>query len=175
VDRFVSHYLHVWHVGHARVAPEDLLSSQNGQNMLEASRYAKQVKSYLEHFPRDRLLLLDFDQLRTDPQAVMDEIASFLGLDRHPVREIATRNEADSTARMPGFVQRAWRSRTFRRFDRFFSRGMRNTARSLLSLRPRRKDPEISPELRRQVADALAEDAKEFRALSGMAFAHWQV
>ncbi len=175
VDRFVSHYLHVWHVGHARVEPKDLLSSQNGQNMLDASRYAKQVNAYLRHFPRDRLLLLDFDQLRSDPQAVMDQVAVFLGVDRHPVSDVATRNDAASTARMPGFIQRAWRSRGLRRFDRFISRDMRNTARNILSVGPRRPDPEIGPDLRCQVAEALAEDAKEFRALSGMAFADWKL
>lgn len=175
VERFVSHYLHVWHVGHARVPPDKLLASQAGRNMLDTSRYALQVGAYLEHFPRDRLLLLDFDELRTDPQGVMDRVTDFLGLDRSPVGTVVTRNDAGSAARLPGFVQRAWRGRSMRRFDRFISREMRNRLRSLLSISPRRADPEIGIDLRRNVADHLREDAQAFRALSGGEFADWQV
>ena len=69
VDRFVSHYLHSWHVGHTDVRPEHLLESGNGQHMLETSRYAAQLRTYLDHFPRNRILILDFDELAEDCRA----------------------------------------------------------------------------------------------------------
>jgi hypothetical protein len=143
--------------------------------MLNTSRYFFQVEGYLEHFPAERILILDFDALRTDPQATMDRVVDFLGLEHHPIAEIATRNDAGSVASMPRFVQRAWRSRTARRLDRFISRDMRNRARRWLSTGPRRPDPEIGPELRTAVAERLAEDATRFRGLSGMDFPTWQL
>lgn len=175
VDRFISHYLHAWHVGHARVLPEALLTSQNGLNMLAASRYTAQIQAYLEHFPSAQILILDFDELCSDPQKTMDHVTTFLGVTAHPISDIATRNDAASTARLPGFAQRAWRSRYLRRLDRFISRDMRNKARRLLSVGPRRPDPEITPALRTAVAAALAEDAAAFRDLSGHAFLGWQI
>lgn len=175
VTRFVSHYLHSWHVGHTNVRPEDLLASPNGQHMLETSRYAAQIETFLEHFSEDRLLILDFDELRTDTQHTLDRTTDFLGLARHPVAAVATRNESGSTAKMPGFVQRAWRSRTARRFDQYITREMRDRARRLMSIGPRRPDPKIGPELRAAVAEQLVEDAAAFRQLSGQAFANWQV
>lgn len=175
VDRFFSQYLHVWHVGHAKVPPEELLDSRVGRNILDSSRYAIQVEAYLEHFPREHLLLLDFDELRTEPQATLDRVTDFLGVDRHPVGTVATRNDTASAAQLPGFVQRVWRGRQMRHFDRFISRAMRDRVRRILSSGTRRPDPEISPELRRQVADLLRDDANAYRALSGSAFPNWKV
>lgn len=175
VDRFISHYLHSWHIGHCRVGADDLLESDNGKHMLECSRYAAQLEDYLAHFPRDRLLILDFNELRRDTQTFVDRVTDFLDLPSFHINEAVTRNETDSTARMPGFVQRAWRSRTMRRFDRYISREMRDTARTLLSIGPRRADPDIGPELRRQAGLLLKSDAEAFRRLSGMEFADWSV
>ncbi|WP_150297365.1 sulfotransferase family protein [Salipiger aestuarii] len=175
VDRFVSHYQHAWNTGTARVQPADLIDSQVGQNMLETSRYARQINAYLEHFPREQLFIIDFDQLSRDPQAVMDGVVDFVGVSRCEIAGIPTRNDAASNARLPGFVQRAWRSRGLRRFDRYISRSARDRARNLLSVAPNRGAPEVGAELRAEVAERLAPDAHAFRALSGLPFDDWQV
>ena len=175
VDRFVSHYLHGWHMGYARIPPEALLGSENGHNMLKASQYATQIEAYLQHFPSAQILILDFDELRTDPQATMDRVTDFLELDRHTVGAARTKNDIASIARLPGFVQRAWRSRFLRRFDHVISRDMRDRARHWLSVGPRRADPEIGPELRKAVADQLEDDTAAFRRLSGQDFPGWQI
>ena len=175
VDRFVSHYLHSWHVGHARVDPDALIESKNGQHMLETSRYAAQIKSFLRCLSSVQLQILVFDELRTQPQVTLDRVTTFLGVAPHPVEEIATHNDVASNSRMPGIVPRVWRSRTARKFDRFLSRETRNRARRLLSIGPRRPDPHIGPELRSAVASRLSEDAADFRELSGLSFPTWQV
>lgn len=175
VDRFVSQYLHTWHIGRTRVPPCDVLDSKVGQNMLETSRYAAQINLYLAQFPTDRVLILDFDELCTEPQRTMDRVTDVLGVDRAPVSDIGPQNDHASIARMPQSIQRAWRNRNVRRLDRLVSRGMRDRARRLLSIGPRRPDPEIGAELRAEVARRLAEDAAAFRRLSGQAFPGWQV
>lgn len=175
VDRFVSQYLHTWHIGRTQVPPCDVLDSKVGQNMLDTSRYAAQIDLYLAQFPIDRILILDFDALCTDPQRTMDRVTDVLGVDRAPVSDIGPHNDFASIARMPQSIQRAWRNRNVRRLDRLLSRGMRDRARRLLSIGPRRPDPEIGPELRAEVARRLAEDAAAFRRLSGQAFPGWQV
>lgn len=175
VDRFVSHYRHSWLLGHSRVPPDELLGSRPGDHMLECSRYATQIYSYLEHFPRERFLVLDFDELRRTPQRTLDRVTDFLGVARHPVGEVATANDAGSLARMPVSVQRAWRSRPMRALDPLVSRGMRDLARRALARGPERTAPEIGPELRRKVAARLAGDAQDFRTLSGLSFPSWSV
>lgn len=176
VERLVSHYLHRWHFGETRVTPEALLSSEAGEKMLGTSSYAMQLRAYLAQFPEEQIMVLDFDELKDDAQAALDKVTDFLEVPRNVLRDApATRNETDSTARLPGFAQRVWRSRNMRRFDRFISRGMRDTARRLLSVGPRRPDPEIGPDLRAEVAERLAGDAAAFRALTGQQFAGWSI
>lgn len=127
VDRFFSHYLHNWHLGRARVLPDQILGTQTGDNMLNASRYAIQIKAFLEFYPMDRVHILDFDLLRRAPQDALDHVTDFLGVDRRSIADdVATRNDAGSISRMPAIVQRAWRSRGMRHFDRFISRDMRD-------------------------------------------------
>lgn len=88
-------------------------------------------------------MVLDFDELQDDAQGALDKMTDFLAVPRNVLRQApATRNETDSTARLPGFAQRVWQSRNMRRFDRFVSRRLRDTARCLLSVGPRRPDPE---------------------------------
>jgi hypothetical protein len=49
---------------------------------LDTSRYALQIDRYLEHFPREQLLVLTAEQLRHARRASLDRVQAFLGLDR---------------------------------------------------------------------------------------------
>lgn len=176
VDRFISHYRHSLMMGHADVQPADLLDSRNGQHMLETSRYAAQCEVFLKTFPRDQLLILDFAELRDDPQASMDKVTAFLDLAPLTIGEIATQNDAQSIASMPKGLQRLWRSRFMRRFDHLISRDMRDKARALLSRgAPKTTLPAIPDSLRAEAAAQLRDDAKKFRTLSGLPFSDWSV
>lgn len=42
--------------------------------------YDKQIQRWLDYFPREQILILKFDDLVQDPQKMMDEIFTFLGL-----------------------------------------------------------------------------------------------
>ncbi|MFD2740008.1 sulfotransferase family protein [Sulfitobacter aestuarii] len=173
VDRFVSHYRHSVLMGHCSVSPAMLLKSSAGAHMLETSRYTAQLETYLKHFSREQLLILDFDQLRLTPQVTLDRLTDFLDLPPHPVGEAATHNDAASIARMPRFVQRLWRSRMMRRIDPLISRDMRDRARDLMSRGPARSMPDFPDALRAEVAERLADEAQAFRKLSGQDFQGW--
>jgi len=58
---------------------------------MERSRYATQLSWWLEHFPRDRFLLLQYEQCVADAQAQLDRTYAFLGLrgQNASVQEIA--------------------------------------------------------------------------------------
>ena len=47
---------------------------------IETSRYAKQIDLYLEHFSRDQLLLLKFEDFISDPITVLNTVCTFLGV-----------------------------------------------------------------------------------------------
>ena len=52
---------------------------------MERGRYAQQVDWYLRHFPRDRLLLLQYERCAADPQGEARRTYAFLGLEPHEV------------------------------------------------------------------------------------------
>ena len=51
---------------------------------IAVSRYARQLDRFLRRFPREDLLLLDFDDLRADPLALVGRALDFLGLETPP-------------------------------------------------------------------------------------------
>lgn len=176
VDRFVSHYMHARHFGFTEEPPETVLDSENGIHMLDCSRYALQVETYLTAFPRDQILILDFARLRTDTQALIDEITDFLGVARMTVDAGAVHNDGASVSAVPPWVEKIWRSRAMRRLDPLISRGMRDRARSLVSGKSAKPKPIEMPEAVKDAARAaLREDAERFRPIAGQDFPHWSV
>lgn len=173
VDRFFSQYFHVLSMGHTATQPEQLIGSKSGDHILETSRYAAQIETYLRLFSREQLLFLDFAELRDSPQITLDKVTEFLEVAPLRIGKIATTNDGRSIAAMPVFVQRLWRSRLMRRIDPLVSRQFRDRTRKLLSRGKPRPLPEIPDEMRSQVAQELAEDAAKFREISRMPFEDW--
>lgn len=48
---------------------------------VDASRYAFQLEQYLEHYPRDRVLVISSDRLRNDRRATIRSVYEFVGVD----------------------------------------------------------------------------------------------
>jgi hypothetical protein len=48
---------------------------------LDYSRYARQIEQYMEHFPREQLLVVTSDDLRHHRRSVMQRVYEFIGVD----------------------------------------------------------------------------------------------
>ncbi|XP_029600084.1 bifunctional heparan sulfate N-deacetylase/N-sulfotransferase 4 [Salmo trutta] len=64
-----------------RGAPSDIRSLQN--RCLTPGLYNTHLERWLKHYPVDQLMIIDGQQLRRDPAAVMDEVQKFLGVTPH--------------------------------------------------------------------------------------------
>ncbi|XP_063316115.1 bifunctional heparan sulfate N-deacetylase/N-sulfotransferase 3-like [Pelobates fuscus] len=62
-------------------APSDLRSLQ--KKCLVPGWYALHIERWLQHFPSSQVLIVDGQQLRTDPANVMEEVQKFLGVSPH--------------------------------------------------------------------------------------------
>lgn len=62
-------------------APPQLRALQ--KKCLVPGWYASHIERWLVYFPPFQLLIIDGQQLRTDPAAVMDDVQKFLGVSRH--------------------------------------------------------------------------------------------
>jgi hypothetical protein len=83
VDRIRSHYQHRVAIGTERAPIEEAVIAD--PVYLACSRYASQIERYLECFPRERLLLLTSEQLRTERLETMRRVFGFLGVDEQVV------------------------------------------------------------------------------------------
>ena len=81
IERICSAYLHNRAEGREQ-RPFEQAVFGGSQEYLNVSRYYQQIDRYLRVFPRDRLLVLLFEDFVANPDAALDQIARFLLLER---------------------------------------------------------------------------------------------
>jgi len=123
VRRAYSHYWHERDKGRETLPFEDAVAAETGRieadherlangalevsaahqhfSYLARGRYAEQLERWLALYPRERLLVLRFEELVRDPLAVLNATLGFLGLD--PAGSV--RLEARNTRRYPPLAE----------------------------------------------------------------------
>jgi hypothetical protein len=91
IDRAYSHYWHEVRYGWESLPFEAALDAEPGRlrggdearrhaSYLDRGRYGVQLARFLEHFPREQLLVLRYDALARDAPATAQQVAAFLGV-----------------------------------------------------------------------------------------------
>ncbi len=78
VERIRSHYLH--RVRRGKVFRPPGAEIRRNPIYLDRSRYATQIRPYLELFPAEHILILIFEEYAADPQAAFARVAGLLGI-----------------------------------------------------------------------------------------------
>ena len=52
------------------------------RHCIRLSRYARHLDGFVAQIPREDILLLDFEQLRRDPDMILAQVCNFLEIDR---------------------------------------------------------------------------------------------
>lgn len=173
VLRAQSQYRHAALSGQPVPPPEALPGSAVWAHLIETSSYAAQLRPYLEVFPRERLLVLDFAGLCAAPAASLGRVAAHLGVaDTWP--DVAAANSSESLAALPEWLFRLRKTRLAAALKAGVSPDMRGRLKGMLAGRARAV-PGMDARLTGLLAEGLARDAGEFRRLTGMDFADWQV
>lgn len=76
-------FAEAWALQEARARGENLPAYAPEPRQLQYQQvysYAEQVRRYLDVFGPDRVLILRFEEIKADPQAVVDRVLDFLGL-----------------------------------------------------------------------------------------------
>ncbi len=68
----------------------------NDFTYIEHGMYAEQIKSCLQYFPKEQLLVLDYEELR-QPQSLLIKIFSFLGIDASFKPDLTPKNITGTT------------------------------------------------------------------------------
>ena len=173
IKRIESHYKHRYVNG--MESKERPLSEEIDSHLISTSRYAMQLDEYYKRFPAASILLLNFEDLKTEPLNVVKKVCRFLDLD--PDYEF---QEVGKIEHIPGeqiLDDSLWRSlRSLKplysmarlipsqhkhRIHRFFGRTVKN--------------PKLSPEQRNFVLSELREDLRKLNLEYGVDLSHWRV
>ena len=186
IIRMRSHYQHRVMTG-AETAPPDVALIENPM-YLDCSRYAMQLERYLEHFSRDRILLVTSEALRNDRRATVQGVYDFLGVDSGRVPDVID-TEFYRTAERRTYPPAVWWLRRLAKKRAPQAKRAKELVDSVLTRRavrgaaalPREQgtlavQPEeavISPELRKRLAGMLHDDVARFRAYMPPDFDGW--
>jgi hypothetical protein len=141
--------------------------------LLEDGLYFRHLSAFLAAFPAAQLKVILYDDIRSAPAALFDEICGHVGIAPPPPSPLLTERVKNREAAMvPPSAKRAlaplkglvepWRARPAFRF-----------ARSLLA---RRIDyPQLTPHLRQQLGDYFRPDVAALGELLGRDLGHWLV
>lgn len=143
------------------------------------SDYIAQIRAYLEHFPAERLIVVDSDELRSGRREAMARIFEFLGVDRNFWDEGMEdeRNRADEKRRVSdGYISLS-QARPVRlvmeRLPRTLRRRISSSARSVTE-RPW-TPPEMDPDLREELRAFFRPSVEELREFTGQRFPGWSI
>ncbi len=139
-------------------------------------RYAEQLRSLYEHFPRDQVLLLRYRELVDDPVGTVTRVDRFLGVQPHHAREATPENvhpyvgdsrrvRAISRGVRAGALAgsflppQAWRTVESRLLKALHANGTRR--------------PQLTPEERQVALEGLSDDIRDLEVVTGTSYADW--
>ncbi len=166
IERIISHYQHSVHHAREKRPIEDALSDLEDNNLVDTSRYFKQLLEFLEFYDRDQILLFTLDELQADPGKVCQTIFKKVDVDPHFYH--------------PGF------HRHFHQTSNLYPRtdvavklshyaGSRAIRHALPFMFKKMDRPQINGELRSRLVDVLKPDIDSLRKYWGRDLLHWSV
>jgi hypothetical protein len=179
IERMLSNYRHsVMHHLETRPVEEALLTDD--WMYLHRSSYSMQTEHWLEHLPRERLLMLVAEDLRRDRAAVLRRVHEFIGVtpDQMPEQLETDLNRREDLRSERLVIDRLRQSRTMRRLapTAVRRRLVQHPLWGRLSSTPMNEELrrlEISDDVRRELVRRLSPDLERLPAHLGHDFDCW--
>ena len=83
IDRLISQYVHEWTMGKISESIDEAIDLH--PMLVDYSRYAYQIRPYLDAFGNEQILPIFCDRLRVSPQKELERICRFLGVEMRPI------------------------------------------------------------------------------------------
>jgi hypothetical protein len=177
VDRAISNYRHARALGREPRPPEVALRPDGFYAM--GSRYTDRIAPFLEHFPWERIHILDRSDPGIDGATALRGVFRFLGVDDGVGLGGVERRWNASSQQQGGRWRLIVRLRDLPGWSRVAALPPRRTLWALERITGAGRDAApnlpVPGEIRARLADALREDAARFRSLTGRPFPGWSV
>jgi hypothetical protein len=177
VDRAYSDYLmYIRRRGRPLDPARDLTAgaawARPDSRWMQVSRYHAQLARYYELFPRERIHVLLFDDIKKGAAAATQGVYRFLGVDPDFAPDVGTPHAAGgvpSSHLLEGLLTRSSLSTALRRWVPV---GAANWVRRLRA-RTLKKAPALPPALRRELTGHFRDDIASTSKLIGRSLEHW--
>ncbi len=175
IERIESHYKHRYVRGMESQAMP--LSPEIDSHLIAVSQYAMQLDEYYKRFPADNILLLNFEDLKTDPLNLVKKVCRFLDID--PDYEFQKVGTIERISEEKIVDDDLWRS--LRNFKPLYSLARRlpsqpkQIVHRFLGRTERVKNPKLFPEQRNFVLNELREDLRKLNLEYGVDLSRWSV
>ena len=176
IERFISHYNHAYLTGVAVPDPGKLYCHHKWFHMIDSSLYHRQLTEYLKYTSLESILVVAFEDFVRSPMSSLKEITDFLGVSELQNWEWKkTANSSKELARIPQWLLKLRCSREVTGMLRWLPKPFVQTLRSKAAHGRAREIPVLNSALRERIANAVADDAEQLRALTGQRFEAWSV
>ena len=174
LERCISQYMHIYERGYVDHSLEDTLRFV--PLVVNNSRYAMQVKPYIERFGRDNVLLMDLMELSTQRDRALERISTFTGLSisDFPKEKGSHKNSSLAESKHhfkydnPGIGIKITMALTPKRYKGLVWKKLTGTGN-----RGFVKKPELSANWQEAVHRLLESDIREFEKIVGRDLSHW--
>jgi len=179
VKRAISSYNHAALVQGETVNPEKFFEEKAGKASLLVSRYTWQLEPYLDIFPRDRFLFIEFEKFCKTPATYADIIGQHIGYPgRLPLPE-SLDNKSNSSQELggrPGWLGQLRKTSLGRWLRKNTHREVIDWVKPIIYAQRRvREAPELPDTIQEQLISMLSEDTQQFRKLSGIKGETWSI
>jgi Sulfotransferase domain len=159
MERIRSHYQHNVAIGEEQLPIEKAI--EKNPVYIDYSRYAMQLDQYLEHFPREQILVITSEALRNDRERTFKQVLAFIGVDPDTKVE-ALEREFYKTEERPAYGPLVGATR--RALKKLFPKSVGLWRGRFLSDSVKRRIGKPAAEQDRITSSSLPEESKEFVA-----------
>jgi hypothetical protein len=175
VERIISHYAHNLVRSIDTAPPEWAVLNQ--PSYLNRSRYAVQIRPYLELFERENILLLVFEEYKADQIAGLLQVAAFLNIDPQPFLETNTSPVHKSVGEpylKYDSVRAIVKSDVFQKLRTVVPAAIRQPIRHRLLSNKLEQKPEFSATVKHMLWRFLEDDVRAMEELLGRPLDIWR-
>jgi Sulfotransferase domain len=174
IDRIAAHWVHNYSKGRHHGELDAITSPKT--SYIDRSLYAMQLERFLAHYPRERVLLLEQEDLRLHRSETLREVFQFAGADPEfrDRRFASVRHKTGRKTRLTGLGERI-EERRARNPRSDFSTKAWAVARGYWPMGRRIERPRIREAIPDEAIERLREDARRLEELTGRRFEHWSL
>ena len=157
IERIESHYTH-GQVANWTTTAKPMTEGLDPQ-LIEVSKYAKQISEYYKRFPSRSILLLNLDDLKRDPHGTLEKVCQFLQIDAFYKFQSATRVHNRNTQRYIEGPLWTW----VEPIARYLPKQQKNALRRRVGIKIK-KNFKLSSEQRQAILQELRDDLRRLNS-----------